>query len=114
MLRFGPMLATVALLLSADVSGVMHWRPPSTQPVEFPPSENLPVLPDMSPANDQGQAAPGKSADKSGNSPDKSADKSANDGPLQPESRLTLVRYLDSEYVRVLQPLPCRGKWISH
>jgi len=99
------MVATAALLLSADVSGVMRWRPPVTQPVEFPPSENLPFLPVMAPANDQNQTAPAKSADKSGNSPDKTTD-NAKDGPLQPESRLTLVRYLDSEYVRVLQPLP--------
>src|SRR5579862_3461306 len=101
MLRFGSMVATAALLLSADVSGVMHWRPPATQLVEFPSSENLPVLPDMSPASDQDQTAPQKSAAKS----DKPADAPKNE-PLQPESRLTLVRYLDSEYVRVLQPLP--------
>ncbi len=101
MLRFGSMVATAALLLSADVSGVIHWRPPATQLVEFPSRENLPVLPDMSPASDQDQAAPQKPAAKS----DKAADTQKNE-PLQPESRLTLVRYLDSEYVRVLQPLP--------
>jgi hypothetical protein len=109
MLRFGSMVATAALLLSADVSGVLHWRPPATQPVEFPTSENLPVLPDMSPANDQDQAAPAKSAAKSDKSPDKTHDENIDkpkDESLQPESRLTLVRYLDSEYVRVLQPLP--------
>lgn len=105
MLRIGSMVATAALLLSADVSGVLHWQPPATQVVEFPSSENLPFLPDMSPASDQDQSAPAKAADKSGNGPDKTT-ANAKDGPLQPESRLTLVRYLDSEYVRVLQPLP--------
>jgi hypothetical protein len=105
MLRFGSMVATAALLLSADVSGALHWRPPATQPVEFPPSVNLPVLPDMSPASDQDQTAPAKSTAKS----DKISDK-AKDEPLQPESRLALVRYVDSEYVRVVQPLPAGEK----
>ena len=102
MLRFGSMMATAALLLSADVSGVIHLRPPSTQPVEFPSSENLPVLPDMSPANDQDQSAPDKSpASKSDANNDKNKDE-----PLQPESRLALVRFVDSELVRVVEPLP--------
>src|SRR5882762_6134209 len=61
MLRVGSMLATTALLLSADVSGVIRLRPAANERVEFPPSENLPVLPKMSPdfsaAGDQDQAA---------------------------------------------------------
>ena len=61
MLRFGSMVATAALLLSADVGGVIHLRPPVTQRVEFPSSENLPVLPDMSPANDQDRVPQEKS-----------------------------------------------------
>jgi hypothetical protein len=106
MLRYGSMVATAALLLSADVSGVIHLRPPATQPVEFPPSENLPVLPDMSPANDQSQSAPDKSSTaKSDKSPD-----AGKDEPLQPESRLALVRFVDSELVRAVQPLPAGKK----
>jgi hypothetical protein len=102
MIRYGSMVATAALLLSADVSGVLHLAPPATQPVEFPASVNLPVLPDMSPANDQDQGAQDKSsAAKS----DKATDKKK-DEPLQPESRLALVRFVDSELVRVVQPLP--------
>jgi len=38
MLRFGSMLATTALLLSADVSGVIRLRPPADERVEFPPA----------------------------------------------------------------------------
>lgn len=105
MLRFGSMVATVALLLSADVPGVNHLRPPTTQPVEFPSSENLPVLPDMSPAKDQDQATQDKSPAKS----DKNGVKSK-DQPLQPESRLALVRYVDGELARVVEPLPAGKK----
>jgi hypothetical protein len=110
MLRFGSMVATAALLLSADVGGVNHLRPPVPERVEFPPSENLPVLPDMSPANDQDNS-PNAKSDKI---PDKSpADPKAGkkkDEPLQPESRLALVRFVDGELARVVAPLPAGRK----
>ena len=110
MLRFGPMLATAALLLSADVPGAIYLRPPAAQRVEFPSSENLPVLPDLSPANDQTQSAqensPSIGPDKSPiESPAKSKDE-----PLQPESRLALVRFVDGEYARVVAPIPAGKK----
>src|SRR5260221_2424831 len=98
MVRFSSMIVTAALLLSADVSGVIHLRQPANERVEFPPSENLPVLPDMSPASDGTQVA-------QDNAP---ATKSAKtkDEPLQPDSRLTLVRYVSGEFARVVQPIP--------
>src|ERR1700676_4508005 len=102
MLRFGSMLATGALLLSADVSGVIRLRPPDTNPVEFPSSENLPVLPDMSPANDQDQPA-------QQNAPGPKSTK-RKDEVLQPESRLALVRFVSGEFVRVVQPIPAGKK----
>ena len=95
------MVATAALLMSVDVSQVARLRPPPKEPVEFPASENLPILPDMSPAGGQNQTGQAKStAGKSDNALDK------NSQPLQPESRLALVRYIDSEMVRVVEPLP--------
>jgi hypothetical protein len=117
MLRFGPMVATAALLLSADVSGVIHLHPPARGPVEFPSSENLPVLPDMSSASGQDQDAQAKSttakSDKStdGSVGNKAAQKKKFE-PLQPESRLALVRFVDDEYVDVVQPLPAGKKGI--
>src|SRR5216684_3223018 len=102
MLRFGSMVATVALLLSADVSGVLRLRPPAEGRVEFPSSENLPVLPDMSPASDQDQAA-------QQNTPGAKSGKSK-DEPLQPESRLALVRFVSGEFARVVQPIPAGKK----
>jgi hypothetical protein len=106
MLRFGSMLTTAALLLSADVSGVIRLRTTPNERVEFPPSENLPVLPDMSPdtssANDQDHAA-------QQNAPDAKSGKSK-DEPLQPESRLDLVRFVSGEFARVVQPIPAGKK----
>lgn len=98
MLRFGHMMAAATLLLSADVSGVIHVLPPANQRVEFSASQNLPVLPEMTSANDQDDA-------KQENAPDTKSGKSK-DGALLPESRLALVRFVDGELVRVVEPIP--------
>ncbi len=100
MLRLGPMVAAAALLLSADVSGVLHLRPPANDRVEFPPSENLPVLPDMSPADDAHSRA---------NTQERSlttGPRSARTSLCRRMSRLALVRFVDGELVRVVEPLP--------
>jgi hypothetical protein len=103
--RFGSMLATAALLLSPDVSGVIRLRPPENERVEFPSSENLPVLPDMPGATEPDQTAqqnaPGANSEKS---------EKAKDQPLRPESRLELVRYVSGEFARVVQPIPAGKK----
>jgi hypothetical protein len=119
MLRLGSIAVTAVLLLGADVSGVNRLRPPDTQRVEFPPSENLPVLPDMSRANDQGQStspspstAPGGPAAPAENSSPTETFAKPIDGPLQPMSRLTLVRYVDGEFARVVAPIPAGKKGI--
>ena len=101
MFRLASMMATAALLLSADVSGVIYLHPPADPRVEFPASENLSVSPDKSPGNNQDNAAQASSSDtKSSKSKDE---------PLQPESRLALVRFVDGEFARAVQPLP-KGK----
>lgn len=109
MLRLGSIAATAALLLSADVSGVIHLRAPDNQRVEFPPSENLPVLPDLSPAGSQGQPASPSAPAAENDSPPEKFQKPI-DGPLQPMSRLTLVRYVDGEFARVVTPIPTGKK----
>jgi hypothetical protein len=103
MLRLPSMMVTAALLLSADVTGVMHMRP-SSQPVVFPPDASLPVLPDMPPADRAGQIAQ-KNTQESSAAPVKDKD-----SRLQPESRLALVRFVDGEFARVLQPIPAGKK----
>ncbi len=97
MLRMASIMATAALLLSADISVVMPLQSRDDQHVQFPPGENLPVLPDMAPDDSQTQAIPNASG---GESP------KTKDEPLQAGSRLALVRYVDGELARVVQPLP--------
>jgi hypothetical protein len=114
MLRFAFMMATAALLVSADVAGVTFVRPPSP-PVDFPSDQSLPVLPDMTPAgarvplgtrSDDAQRQPTqKNKQDNSGQPAK-----AKDARLQPESRLALVRFVDGEFARVLQPIPSGKK----
>jgi hypothetical protein len=117
MLRLASMAATAALLLSADVTGVIQAKPSSHRPVEFPPSANLQVLPDMHPVREQTQAL--RTSDELSHpvsgEPRKTTDGTAKKSkkrpePLQPESRLALIRYVDGEFVRVVSPLPAGKK----
>jgi hypothetical protein len=103
MLRLASMAVTAALLLSPDISGVLPLRPVTEKRVEFPPGTDLPVLPDMSPTKDQDQNTQDKTVPSS-TAPANPAP--AKSGTLQPDTQLTLIRYLDGEYARVLQPLP--------
>jgi hypothetical protein len=93
--RLASMMATVALLLSADSSGVLR-TPPSTQLVSFPPDGST-------------SAAPGtqQSGDSTANA-DQPA--KAQTGSLQPMSRLSLVRYVDGEIVQVVRSIPAGKK----
>ncbi len=99
MSRFASMAFTAALLLSADVSGVMTLRPPVKQRVEIPAGENLPVLPPMNAPDGQAQPAQDKPSGNNSAQPKQ-------EQPLQPESRLALVRYVDGEFARVVEPIP--------
>ncbi len=82
------LLAISALFLcDADVPTVMRLLPERRRAVEFPPGQDLPVLPLLMPAEDtQAQAR--------------------KDQPLTPESRLALVRYVSGEFARAIRPLP--------
>ena len=103
MYRLASMIATAALLLSADASGVLR--------VSFPgPAVNL-YGDDKSPAlQDNSQsAAPGKPVQNdSTDNPDRPTKAQA--GPLQPMSRLSLVRYVDGEIVQVVRAIPAGKK----
>jgi len=97
------MMATAALLLSVDSSGVLR-TPLPRQFVNFPPGENPPVLQGSSQSDDQRQPAQVGSPDN----PDRPT--KAHAGPLQPMSRLSLVRYVDGELVQVVRPIPAGKK----
>jgi hypothetical protein len=103
MYRLTSMIATAALLLSADASGVLRTPPPG-QLANFPPAENSPGLQGTPQNGDQGQPARTDSADN----PDQPGKAQA--GPLQPMSRLSLVRYVDGELVRVVRAIPAGKK----
>ena len=103
MYRLASMMATVALLLSADSSGVLRMSSPGG-PASFPPSENPPALQGTQQHSDQAQPAPKDSTDKS----DQQAKPQV--GPLQPMSRLSLVRYVDGEIVQVTKSIPAGKK----
>jgi len=101
--RLASMMATMALLLSADSSGVLR-TPPSAQLVSFPPDETTPAAQ----ATQQG-GEPGNPARV--NSPAISDHPAkAQTGPLQPMSRLSLVRYVDGEIVQIVRSIPAGKK----
>jgi hypothetical protein len=97
------MIAMAALLLSADTSGVLRAPPPG-QLVNFPSIENTSVLQGTVQSGDLGRPA---QSDSTGN-PDRPAKAQA--GPLQPMSRLSLVRYVDGELVQVVRSIPAGKK----
>jgi len=97
------MIVTAALLLSADASGLLRTPPPS-QVVNISPDENLPALQGTTQSVDKGKPAQNDSP----NNPDRQT--KAQPGPLQPMSRLSLVRYVDGEVVRVVRAIPAGKK----
>ena len=103
MYRLASIMATAALLLSADSSGVLRPALPG-QLVNFPPGEDPPALQGSTQSGDPGKPAKINSPDN----PDQPT--KAQDGPLQPTSRLSLVRYVDGEIVRVVRPIPAGKK----
>jgi hypothetical protein len=99
MYRLASIMATTALLLSVDSSAVLRG-----QPANFPAYENPPVLQGSSKGADQRSPAQVDSPD------DIDLQKKAQAGPLQPESRLSLVRYVDGEIVQVVRSIPAGKK----
>lgn len=106
MLRFGPIAAAAALLLTADVSGVIRLRPPDSQQGDTPQTQSLPPIQSMPVPKDQDDSAQPKTTPAKGSK----AHQADKDEPLQQDSRLNLVRFVDGELVRVVEPLPAGKK----
>lgn len=106
MVRAASMIATVALLLSADTSGVFR-APASTEVAAFPAVQSS-SAPQSQDAPQAGKASSGQndSSDSAGHSG------KAQKGTLQDSSRLTLVRFVDGEIVRVVTAIPAGKKGI--
>jgi hypothetical protein len=101
--RLASMLAVVVFLFGADASGVLRTSAPAS-PVDLPAIENSLEQQGAQEATDRGQPAPNASPDDPGRA------KKAQSGPLQPDSRLTLVRYVDGELVHVVKAIPAGKK----
>ena len=101
--RLASMIATAALLLSVDASGMLRTSP-RDQVANFSPDEKPASLQGTPKSPDQGQLSRNDSPDKPAR-PTK-----AQDDPLQPMSRLSLVRYVDGELVQVVRPIPAGKK----
>ncbi len=106
MFRLASTVAAAALLLSADASGLLR-TPLSSQRVHFSPDENLPgvrdILQDTGIPQQPDASAPADAGTVS-------QFPKAKPGPLQPSSRLTLVRFVDGEFARVIKPIPAGKK----
>jgi len=92
-------MATAALLLSADSSGLLRGNPANSSAIEYPP-----VLQGAPKGGDQEKSTQIDSPD------DLDRPTKAQAGPLQPMSRLSLVRYVDGEIVQVVRPIPAGKK----
>lgn len=103
MVRLASMMATAALLLSADASGLLRTAPPN-QILNISSDENLPALQATSQSADKVKTA---QDDSKGNPAQPTK---AQPGPLQPMSRLSLVRYVDGEVVRIVRSIPAGKK----
>lgn len=111
MFRLVSTVATAALLLSADASGLLR-TPLSSPPIQFSRDESLPGVQDI--LQDSGK--PPQSQESVPQPPENppaaagSQFPKAKPGPLQPESRLTLIRFVDGEFARVVKPIPTGKK----
>src|SRR5579862_8367927 len=85
----------MALALSADVPGITTLRPLPAGAGTTPPS----ALPAPDVANPSSSASPEQTP------PQQPVDRSGKT-PLQPQSLLLLIRFVDGEFARVVQPLP--------
>jgi hypothetical protein len=101
--RLAYMVASVALLLSADSSGML--RSPVPAGLKNVPALENSVDPQSPSQNDKNSPVKkNDTADVAG------AASKTPDGSLQPMSRLSLVRYVDGEIVQVVRPIPAGKK----
>jgi hypothetical protein len=103
------MMATLALLLSADASGGLRTPPPD-QVVNFSLDNNLAALQGAPQSPQSTESGEQKRPARLHIPDDSEAPTKAQAGPLQPTSRLSLVRYVDGELVQVVRSIPAGKK----
>ena len=99
MVRVASMMATVALLLSVDSSGLLRPSPQSAAVTLSNSDGQSSAPPQSQPASSQAPSSTG--ADHTVKAPS---------ATLQETSKLDLVRFVDGELVRVVQPIPMGKK----
>lgn len=101
--RLAYMVASLALLLSVDASGLL--RPPVPNGRDSAPAVANSATPqETSQGNAHSQSKKKATAD------DADSNAKTPDGSLQPMSKLSLIRYVDGEIVQVVRPIPAGKK----
>ena len=86
----------VSLMLFADVPWVSSFKTPAALPSNpFSGADEVPVFPDSPSATPATQIPPTATATTA-----------AKSGPLQDNSKLSLIRYVSGEYAKAVKPLP--------
>lgn len=101
--RLAYMVASVALLLSADSSGLLRTPVPTDL-------KNIPTLENSADPQSAPQSDNNSNSKKNDTTDGAVSNSKAPDGSLQPMSRLSLVRYVDGEIVQVVRPIPAGKK----
>ncbi len=107
MVRLASIVAMAALLFSVDSSGVLRATTPN-QASHFSSDEIQPAMQD-SPQNSD-PAPPKRKLNIPTDDTDTDQPVKVQNGPLQPMSRLSLVRYVDGELVNVVRAIPSGKK----
>lgn len=81
------------MFADADVPVIHRLRPDAAPLGNFPPGQEIPVLPDLFPLSEKNQPQDAGSAQRKNTR-------------LRPESELALVRYVSGEFAKALKPLP--------
>lgn len=113
MFRLASTAVAAALLLSAGAFGLFR-SPLSSQPLHSKVDKFTRGTQDASQDAGKPQQADAKAPVPDANVPNTGSGQfpKAKPGPLQPDSRLTLIRFVDGEYARVVQPIPTEKKGI--
>ena len=108
---FASTVGVAALLLSADASGLLR-TPLSSQAVRFSSDANLPGVHDILQDSGKPQQPDANAPASNSNAPVDASSQfpKAKPGPLQPDSRLTLIRFVDGEFARVVKSIPAGKK----
>jgi hypothetical protein len=112
MLRMACIAASAALLFSADIPQVNRVQPPAAGQAQVLSDQSVSLFPDIPAATGDGSSASSAASSAPGAQPGSDQPTappptaSAASGPLQEESRMQILRFVDGEFGRMVTPLP--------